>query len=426
MKTNSTGAIKRALMIGTIIGMAAIPGRAMAWGSVYVTGINPSALQPVTGAINANKSAITNQLQTNDNDIVTALSKLSGQTISNAQSEMKVLTNIASGQDARNVVLKTQQFTLHALDQASSGTSACNVITGAVAGSSINAAVSQYQEQGTDAELAWLNGGDKQNPSPSFNGSTAAIQSLIAAHCQDSATQADINDGLCPPGTTVQSPSSQPGTAGNIANTVPVDVNAGALFDHPEPVLTKTEANTTGQMMAMIFAPHPMGSLPANFAQSVNGRKIAYNRMVAQAQESAPYAIAMGIAARQQPLANQNKQVVTGDTTNSGSLNTSPVSISQWVTSTMAQIPGHTNIGFPDGISEDVWLKARAEGWYMNPNWAVSLNSDSEVQAVKDGVMINAFRTFLQYKQYRLQEEDTFLLSELVSLIQQKQSGLNQ
>lgn len=423
MNMYNKSAFKRALMIGTVVGMAALPGRAMAWGTVYVSGINPSALSPVTNAITQSQNAITNRLQTNDTDIVGALRDLSGQNISNAQSEMKLMTNIASGQDARNVVLKTQQFTLNALDQASSGTSACNVITGAVAGSSINAAVSQYQEQGTDAELAWLNGGDKANPSPSYNGTTAAMQQIIAAHCQDSATQEDIEDGLCPPGTQVQQQSSQPGTSGGISNTVPLDVNAGALFDRPEPVLSKARAATTGQMMAMIFAPHPFGSLPANFAQSASGKKIAYNRLVSEAQSSAPYAIAMGIAARQEPLANQGKQVVSGDTTSGGNINTSPVSISQWVTATMAQIPGHTNISFPDGISEDVWLKARAEGWYMNPNWAVSLNSDSAIQAIKDGVMINAFRTYLQYKQYRLQEQDTFLLAELVSMIQQKNTG---
>lgn len=393
---------------------------AFAWGPVIVEEIMPTAAQtitqPIIGAINSNGSHTVSQIRQNDNDIVNAVHKNTEQGTVNNAALMKYLNNLASAEDSRNVLLRTQQFTLHATDQAQSGNSACNVITGAIAGGSINAAVSQYQAQGTQAELAWLNGGDKQTPAPSFNGSNAAISAAISAHCANSATEADIESGLCPKGTKINAmANSGPGS------TVSPDVDAGALFDSDTQVVSKQTASAAGQMMAMIFAPQPMGAMPAGSATTQQGRTIAYQRMVSQAQSSAPYSIAMGIEARKMPLADQNQQVVSGDSGSSG-LNSSPISLASWAKAEMSQLPGHTTAPaggyFPNGVSEDAWLKLRAEGWFMNPNWVTMLNGDSEVQAVKDGVMINAYGRYLQDKQYGLQEEEVFLLSEIATMLQ--------
>lgn len=415
----------RRLLLSTIA--AAVCGLvhaspAFAWGAVTVMAFSGTAAQQITGpivsAVNSNGAHTVSQIRQNDNDIVGAVHDNTKQNVVDTATVAKTMNNLMSAADSRNVLLKTQQFTLNATDQAQSGNSACNVITGTIAGGSINTAVSQYQQQGTQAELAWLNGGDKQNPSPSYNGSNAGIAAVIAAHCANSATQADIESGLCPKGTKVV-----PMTDSGPGSTVSPDTDAGALFNSDTQVVGKQTAAAAGQMMAMIFAPQPMGAMPQGSATSRLGRMNAYKRMVDQAQSSAPYSIAMGIEARKMPLADQSQQVVSGDS-GSGGLNSSPISLASWAKAEMSQIPGHATAPsggyFPNGVSEDAWLKLRAEGWFMNPNWVTMLNSDSEVQAVKDGVMINAYGRYLQDKQYSLQEQEVFLLAEIVTMLQHR------
>lgn len=399
------------------------PTAAYAFGG-YITGINPGALSPVVSAVDGTTSAVnaTNaNLKASTAELIATLTDMNGQNVEDSEVIAKQNTTNFGQLDTDDVKLHVQQFGLNAIDQAQSGTSACNVITGAMVGAAINQASTQYQQQGTNAEIQWMNGGSKANPAPSFTGLTAAQNALISAHCQNAATQADIDSGLCPKGTKIQPESTQPGGAGVVANDVNNDQNAGVLFDQPIPQLNKVQQNIAGNMMAMIFTPQPFGAMPPGSAQSAAGRIEAYNRMTTIAQASAPYAISMGILANEQPLSggkdttNQSTATQSGGDSVSGGTST----LSGWASATLEQVPSYENPPsggwFPDGVSEDAWLWVRAVGWFLNPNWATSLNGDSETQAVKDLTMIESYRAYLQYKQYRLQEQDTFLLAELVA-----------
>lgn len=412
----------KALLLAGVCSMG--PTTAYAWAD-YITGIDPGALDPIVNAVNGTTNAVNqtdSDVKSGTSQLIQTLTAMNGQNAEDTEAIAKQNTTNFGQLDTDNVKAHVQQFGLQAVDQAQSGNSACNVITGAMVGAAINQATTQYQQQGTNAEIQWMNGGDKANPAPSFTGLTAAQNALISAHCQTAATQADIDSGLCPKGTSIQPASTQPGDAATVANAVNNDQNAGILFDQPVPQLTATQQKVAGNMMALIFTPQPFGALPPGSAQSAAGRTEAYNRMSTIAQASAPYAISMGILASEQPLTggqdSTNQSTVTpssGDSVSSGGSST----LSKWASATLQQVPSYENPPsggwFPNGVSEDAWLWVRAVGWFLNPNWATSLNGDSETQAVKDLTMIESYRAYLQYKQYRLQEQDTFLLAELVA-----------
>lgn len=384
------------------IALVSLQGRAWAVGDAAVVMAVEEANSSITGAVSTNTATISEDLQTD-------LRLLSGQNTVNSKGVIQALSNIATEQDNRAVELKIEQATLHAENQASSGTSACNMITGTLAGEAINAQVAQAQEQGTEAELAWQMGGDKSHPSPSYNGRAGAISSLIAAHCRDSATQQDVEEGLCPAVTAP--PSSQPGAAGAVGNSVPPDVDGGTIIDEPNDVIPAKKMPSMKQFMALAFNPNPMGAMAPGAATSQRGREEAYQRLVSAAQVSIPDSVVAGVLAARTPLSDSNQQI------QSGSVGSGPVSATQWANGTEKQIAGSgaepAGGYFPDGVSEDAWITVRADGWYMNPDWSIALNGYSEAQAVKDLTMIESFRAFLQNKQYHEGEEELLLLSSI-------------
>lgn len=373
----------------------------------------------ITTAVNQTTSAVDRASNNISNSNTQALKQLSGQNTINSQAIVHALSNIATTEDTRAVGRKIEQATLNAENQASSGNSACNVITGTIAGAAINAEVAQYQEQATQAQLAYDLGGDKQAPSPSYNGTAAAISQVLANHCKYAATQSDVEAGLCPAVTAP--PSAQPGQAGAVADTVPPDVNANNFIAPQYGVIPSRDINALNPFIALAFNSRPMGAMTPGQATTKVGRRIAYNRLVAAAGHSIPDAVASGIFARKIPFPDANK-TIQGGTVGQG-----PVSAQSWGNSMMQQILGTSGQPqggyFPNGISEDAWLSLRAEGWYMNPNWSVTLNGDNQTQAIKDLTMIEAFRAFMQNKQYHLLEQQDILLAKMDETLSEIRDG---
>jgi hypothetical protein len=148
--------------------------------------------------------------------------------------------------------------------------------------------------------------------------------------------------------------------------------------------------------------------------------------MVQMSQISIAYGAFNDVAGRKDALSSSQTEQ-TGDTTSGGTDTTTgtsstPPTLKSWAEGTMGQIatgqPTPSGGWFPKGVSFDAWLRVRAEGWFMNPNWAGALNSYSETSAVKDLTMIEAYRAYLQYLQYRDGEETNLLLSQDTVLLQ--------
>jgi hypothetical protein len=405
--------LRRSAAFLTILGLMALPKLALAQGAEFVTGINPIALLPVTSAISTATTTTDAAISTQTTALIQALQLMSGQLTSNTQAQINGSGNIATTKDNREVQLAVERATVAAESQSSSGTSACNVITGALAGESMNAEMSAYNEQATEAQLAWMTGGSSINPSPTYNGRQAAVNALVSNHCSTSEVQADKDDGLC----TTGSIQTTDGTGGAEQQVVPQDIMAGtALIASQNSVLSTQEQKALPDFMALAFTPFPLGALPAGAATTPSGKEAAYNRLVQEAQSSIQNGVFNSVAGRQTPLTSN----VTGGT---GTTSSSPTSLTSWANGTMSQIatgqPAPAGGWFPNGVSFDAWLQVRAEGWFMNPNWTGALNSYTETSAVKDLAMIESFRAYLQFLQYRDQEQTNLLLAQDTELLQE-------
>lgn len=399
---------KKIALGASLIVMASIQYARASYDPAVVQAVNNANTSIVQAVNNANKS-ITGAVNTSSTNDVNALRNLSGQNTINSQAVVQAMGNIATTQDERNVVMHVQQATLGAENQATSGTSACNVITGTLAGQALQAEIAQYQEQGTQAQLAYDMGGDRQTPSPSYTGAEAAEEAIIESHCKYDATQADVEAGLCPAVTAP--PSSQPGVAGAVAATVPPDVNGNNFINPQNGVVSQKDANAQNNFIALAFNPSPMGAMTPGSAATQKGQKVAYNRLVIAAKQSIPDSIVQSILATRHPFQNSNQQVT------SGTVGGGAVSATQFANAMMKDIvgvgPEPSGGYFPNGVSLDAMLELRAKGWYMNPNWSVALNTDSQISAIKDLTMIEAFRAYLQDRQYTLQQNEAIELADI-------------
>lgn len=269
--------------------------------------------------------------------------------------------------------------------------------------------MSQYQEQAQEAQLDFSTGGSSQSPAPSYNGTDAAMSAVLAQHCANSATQADIDDGVCPEG----SLQKTDGTGGTEQQAVPQDLMvSNALMNSPNDVMTTQEQTAMPTFMALAFDPTPPGAMPAGAATTNEGKAQAYQDLVNAAQRSLALSTLSEISARQTaPGQSSNSQVQSAN-----------VSLTQWATGTMGQIvgagPAPSGGYFPNGVSFDAWLMVRAEGWFLNPNWAGALNSYSEASALKDIAMINSYKAYVQYLQYRDGEQTNLLLAQDTVLLE--------
>ncbi len=367
---------------------------------VYDTG-DPS----IVAAVNANAATTGVNIAASTTAIVNALQLLSGQMTENSQASMNGQGNIATTQDNRIVQQEVQKATFDAENQAADGTSACNVITGNVAGAGISPAMSVYQASAMAAQVGYETGGDKTHPQPSYGSHINLVQSVLSEHCATSATQADIDDGACPAGTIVKSPDDSP----NDINTP-----TALVGNNGTNTLTPAQEQAASTFIALAFHPNPPGALPMNAASTAQGQVQAYNDMVNEAQNAIADNTYAMIQGRKAP--SQDGVASSASTTDNESL-------SSWANSEMSQIagaPAEPSGGyFPNGVSFDSWLMLRAEGWFLNPNWVADLNEYNETSAIKDLTMIESYRAYLQYLQYSDQENMQLEMAQQTTLLQE-------
>lgn len=409
------------LYSASALAVAALFSHPASASSDYIVGINPTSLSPVYNAVNSEAQSNSRAISTATTNTIQALQQMSGQLTTNNQATVNGMGNIATLQDNRRVQLAVQQAKYNAENQATNGSSACNAITGSLAGSGLSDAMAVYTEQATAAEVGWMTGGSDAHPALSHNGPDAAIAAVLSQHCAYAATGGDVDDGLCP------SETNPSGTGGQNQASAPADSMFGAAVVSSEnDVLTPQEMQVKSAFMAEAFGPDASGAMPKGSAKSQVGREVAYNQIVNDSQRSAALGVSNEIIGRNTPMPDST-QVVGAQTsapTSSGSttISSNPVSLKGWAVGTMNQVvngqqppPGGW---FPNGVSFDAWLDVRAQGWFLNPNWEAQVNDYSEVSAVKDLTLIEAYRAYLQFLQYKEQESANMLLAQNTVLLQ--------
>ena len=390
-------------------------------GSDYIVGISPSALSPVYNAVNNEAQSNSRAASAAATNIIQALQQMSGQLTANNQATVNGMGNVATVQDNRRVQMANQEAKYSAENQATNGSSACNTITGALAGSGLSAAMAIYTEQATAAEVGWMTGGSDAHPALSHNGPDAAMAAVISQHCAYAATGGDVDDGLCPAKT---NPS---GSGGQNQASAPADVMFGeAIVSSQNDVLTASELKARAAFMAEAFSPDAAGAMPKGSAKSQIGREVAYDQIVNGAQRAIALGVSNLIIGRNTPMPDGTQVAGSQNSTptqNGGTtINSSPVSLKSWAVGTMKQVVNGQQAPaggwFPGGVSYDAWLGVRAQAWFLNPNWEAQVNDYSEVSAVKDLTLIEAYRAYLQFQQYKGQESTNLLLAQDTVLLQ--------
>jgi hypothetical protein len=407
---------KKLLMMGTAVflALAALADQAVADQPVY-DAANVSATNTVNasiGSLDANETA-------NTTAIIAALKLLSGQNSLNSQGAIQADNNINGFEDTRRVQALQEQATYNALNQAGSGSSGCNMITGDVGAQNLENMVSQLREQNTQAQLDYYLGNSTN--SASHNGRQAAVNALISSYCSTQATQADVSDGLCSavaPGGGGSS-ETQPGGAGVTAAGVPDAVNADVFLNSTNGAMSPSEIAGANQYLAFI-SPAPVGPLPNNAGSSQEGRNLAYARLQNAAQISPAYDVLSDIISRETPSA-----MPTTSGSGSSAVNSSQ-ELANWAQATAANTLGYTPTNgqyFPNGVSYDAYLQLRAKSWAMGPNFLGNLNSESEPQVMKDLVTIEGFRAQQGWEEYHMMEENNVLLASILDTLKSENRG---
>jgi hypothetical protein len=384
-----------------------------------------SAVGAANSAITASETTIAADVNAANLAVVSALQLLSGQNSLNNQGVITAQSNIASLEDTRRVMGMQQQATFNAINQAGSGSSGCNMITGAVGAQTLENMVSQYREQANQSDLDYYAG--NSTLSASHNGRQAAIGGFISQFCLTQSTQADKDSGLCP-NVTFNAPSeAQPGGAGTTASGVPDAVNADIFLNPTDGVMSPAQQSSANMYLALA-GPTPVGPLANNSASTLSGKDLAYSRLQQEAQFSPASDVISNLIARTTPNASVGSSTVqsAGTSSTSGNTVSAPQELQSWAEGTAANTLGYAPTGgkyFPYGVSEDAYLELRAKSWAMGVNFLGNLHSEGEPQVMKDLVTIEAFRAEQGWEEYHQQEQTNALLASILNTLKSEHTG---
>jgi len=310
--------------------------------------------------------------------VVEALKMSTGQLSGNAKEQIQATGQIADTQDKREVVRRIEDRKQQAMIEAASGASTCNVVTGNLAAggnevtvAAMTAAVAQQLE-------AWDTGGKdrNKNPAPSANGTDAAIAARVAAFAPYCTFDAHVA-GICSEveDTALQGASINATKSIFSGNTYSDD--ASAATDH---------------FIANTVNPTPQGPLPKDFGTTPQGQRAFADRMGHRARTSVAENYMTEFASRRKPL---NGGSLLGD------------DLHKWAEGTAKQVVGYSKNGdnFPNGVSWADWMELRSKAWYMNPDWAVQVDSNNMHANSKDIAMILSFIAYQGWETYKLLEK---------------------
>ena len=338
----------------------------------------------------------TEKLREAEMAVVEALRQATGQLSGNLKEQMAGEASIADLQDKRAVQQKIEEARLQATVQAASGASTCNVITGAVGGQDLESQVAQWREQVIQAQVEW----DAGEIGASRLGSRAAMEKRVDTHCKLYASEADVASGAC-------SVAVSKENAGK-------DLNANTLLGAQNGVLSAQDADAAVLFLSTALNPRPLGGLPKEIGKTENGRRLIAERQASLARASVATTIGTMLAANRVAFDQQ----VVGDS--GGTAEERSQGLRDWAEGTAKQTLGYSDQGdnFPNGVSKNAWLELRAKAWFLNPNWAIRVDSQTVDQTAKDIAMMEAFQTYQNWEQYRLLEQINLSLATMLSILE--------
>jgi len=325
--------------------------------------------------------SLTERINAMELAIIEALRLGTGQVSGNLKEQIGADSNLANAQDDRAVVGRLEETRMKALLEAASGSSACNTISGASNATSMEAGTLSYIESMMKGMTDWGSGADNM---PSSQGTAVAIASRVALHCDRYANAQDVKSGLCE-------------NVGTLPNA-DVDIAQSVFFHNPGAVtgtLSQDREDAANAFILNAINPAPLGAPLQADASTPAGREAAAKRNTDLSRISVANYAAADVVGRRSIQTTGN--------------------YADYMRESAKAIPGY-DASFDDGVSWYDMMDLRARGWYMNPDWAISVNSRGMAEAVKDGTLINSFQAYLGWETYKLLQRQNMILATMLAI----------
>jgi hypothetical protein len=382
---------------------------------------NQISTQQIVGTQQSTTNTILQNAQTIYQNTENDLKNLSGQTIANNNATTQAQANFHDVQDAREVTRRVEDQKMAAAMGATSGPSVCNAVTGGIAAQNMYVTLAQWREDLTQEQLDDELGAS--NNTQSIGGREAALRQVISAHCASNSTSADIAQGICTGSPTQPRPLTPTGgvissSAATDSSGIPVvgrDLSANTILNPTNGVLSPTDQQAANLFLLHTFVGKPLGPFTKAEMNTENGANLAAERMTAAARDSVAMAAAASIVSDTVPLPTSTTTISasTGSTTGIG----------DWAEGTAKQVIGYNADGtnFPNGVSMAAARELRAKAWFLNPNWALTVDrTTSETALIKDLLMIQSYSVYQNWEQHKQFDQMNLTLATMLSIMEQQ------
>lgn len=341
------------------------------------------------------------------NGLTDSLRLSTGQQTVNSRAQIQAQSQMMDTWDARETQRRIVDWRMRGTMASVAGSSACNVITGSVAARNSFASVSRWREE-MGAQQVDFNLGASPGTA-SRRGAAPAEEQRNTIHCQVAATQYDVDTGLCPAVT--QEPQVME-TGDQLRHPVGRDLNANTLIAPANLTMSPAERLAANAFLLHAFNSNPIGAMPNGMAGTPGGRHQAAMNNSAAALASVPQSVAATIAANNNAMPGTGgasgtptsgavgggNSTVTGTGGATGAAGST--GIADWAEGTARQTIGYKSDGgnFPNGVSRNAYLRLRSMAWFWNPNWAQAVNAQGSDATMKDLVLIEAWRAYMDWE----------------------------
>ena len=395
-----------------------------AWGQTQVFVTNPflnvqdTAVAQGIVTVNRNLAVVDGSLLRVEQALIRALQGHSTQGTSNSQQAVQTEASMRETQDNRIVTGRLEDRRYEAQLSASSGASACNIITGVVGSTGLVRNAATYSAGLTRAALDYQLG--ESRTASVRNGTQAAIQERISEVCTHFGTQSMVDQGICSAVTQTASVNPPaPSPPGEPPAGVPSDsLNANIVLEGS--VLSPRALHAARVFVGNAFVSAPQGHVPRAMTESAEGRSIIAAGWTSAARNSIALTTFNGAIAARKPDARNASAIMQPA---SGSATSTPTTtVGQWAEGTASLMLGGLPSGsnYPLGVSLHAWMDIRARSFYLDPQFQLRVNQQDMNANSKDMVLIQGFQTYLQWEQYKQQERTNVLLATMVSMMDQQ------
>ena len=376
-----------------------------------------------TKQINQQMQDILSQnMNTDTETLYKALQLTSDQSVGNTTTAIQSQAKMMDTQDQRKYQEDVQKQKLAAIQQATTGSSVCNDITGAIATGHLENELQLWRSNIVQSTMAHDSGhidGDTK-----VHTADTMEHMFVQAHCNLNMTQPDQMQGVCKKNSKAGQAQTSGGGDGNMNNqsaastaadgmvTTADDTNADLVLNHEH--MTPQQQEAMGRLQVLLADPEPMGqTMSPNTANSADKEHMYYEMNYIKSLRSIA-ASTMG------HIIGETQIIKTKDTA-------LDAKAQQWAEATAKMMVGYDPNGnnFPNGVTTLDIDKLRSYKWEYDAQEGIQAAAQNESAMLKDIGEMAAWNSVMTYKHYTQTRETNMLLAAILTImVDQKQNAV--